>query len=183
AVIYRTMGSLGFVAASRAVWAVGQDRREPGRMLLLPVKCNLAGGVTGLAYRIVGSAGDASVPVLAWEPEAVTATAEEAFGVTRRAPTLCEQAQAWIAGLLCRGPLLAQEVEERARGAGFSSETLRRARRALGVVAYHKGFGSPWVWGLPGAQGAATASAPDPAVNTAGEAECEPVGAHCGSTP
>ncbi|HUT33009.1 MAG TPA: AAA family ATPase, partial [Planctomycetota bacterium] len=72
ALLYRTMGSLAFVAAARAVWAVGPDRAPAaapelaGRRLFLPVKCNLAGGVTGLAYRVVPSADDPEVPILAW---------------------------------------------------------------------------------------------------------------------
>jgi len=146
AVMYRTMGSLGFVAAARAVWAVGPDRQTPGRLLFLPVKCNLAGGVTGLAYRIVGSAADPSVPVLAWEPEAVTVTAEEAFNASpRRSLTPREEATAWLEGLLSAGPMGAKEVAELARAAGFSLTTLKRARRALGVMSFHERVGAPWM--------------------------------------
>ena len=53
-VMYRTMGSLAFVAAARAVWAVVADAEdETQRRLLVPVKQNLSAASTGLAYRIV----------------------------------------------------------------------------------------------------------------------------------
>src|SRR5258707_1089349 len=38
---YRTMGSLAFSAAARAVWGLAQDRDDPERRLLLPIKNNL----------------------------------------------------------------------------------------------------------------------------------------------
>jgi hypothetical protein len=144
------MGSLAFVAAARAVWAVGPDRAAAGRLLLLPVKCNLAGGVRGMAYRIVPSPQSEAVPVLAWEAEPVEMTAEEALKVTH-APSLTrrEEAVAWLAGLLSGGRVPCEEVERRAKDAGFSVMTLRRAKRELGVEAHHEGFGTPWMWGLP----------------------------------
>jgi predicted ATP-dependent serine protease len=52
AAIYRAMGSMGVVAAARAVWTVCGDRNNPGRHLMVPVKNNLAGAVRGLAYTI-----------------------------------------------------------------------------------------------------------------------------------
>jgi len=125
-------------------------------MLLLPVKCNLAGGVTGLAYRIVGSAGDAAVPVLAWEPEAVTETAEEALGVTRRAPA-SELAAMWLQGLLAAGPRATREAERLALAVGISPTALRKARKALGVEGCPDGKRGNWLLRLP--LGAATALA------------------------
>ena len=128
-------------------------------MLLLPAKCNLAGGLTGLAYRIVPSPNCPGVPVVAWEPEEVAMTPEEAFRITRPpAPTRREEAAAWLEGVLSGGPLLCEEVERRARDAGFSLRTLGRAKRELGVETSHRGFGTPWAWSLPGA-----CSAPVPA--------------------
>ena len=39
--IYRSMGSIAFVAAARIAWQVCADAENPGRSLLLPVKMNL----------------------------------------------------------------------------------------------------------------------------------------------
>ncbi len=55
AAIYRAMGSLAFVAAARAAWAVVKDQDDPQKRLLLPMKNNLAPDVDGLAYRIEAS--------------------------------------------------------------------------------------------------------------------------------
>jgi len=167
AVLYRAMGSLAFVASARAVWAVGPDREAAGRLLFLPVKCNLAAGVTGMAYRIVPSAQSEAVPVLAWEAEPLEMTAQEAFALGDMVTRL-EQAAAWLEGLLSAGPRPVREVERLAHDAGFRSETLKRAKRALGILARHRGFGSPWVWGLPGTEApAATDDASASAPSTA----------------
>ncbi|MBM4042301.1 MAG: hypothetical protein FJ290_27725 [Planctomycetes bacterium] len=148
ALLYRAMGSLAFVAASRSVWVVGPDRREAGRMLFLPVKCNLVGGATGLAYRIVGSEGDPAVPVLAWEAEAVAEEAEEALGAVRRAPA-GELAAMWLRGLLAAGPRATRDVERLAAAVGISPTALRKARKALGVEGHHSGAGNAWALSLP----------------------------------
>jgi len=150
AVMYRAMGSLAFVAAARAVWAVGPDRQTAGRLLFLPVKCNLAGGVTGLAYRIVPSPRSEEVPVLAWEAAPVAMTAEEALDPSaRRAATRRGETAAWLAGLLSAGPMASKEIEERAWEAGFSKRTLVRAKEELDVVAFRSGFRDPWMWRMP----------------------------------
>ena len=172
ALLYRAMGSMAYVAAARAVWAVGPDRgstgspQAQGRMLFLPVKCNLAGGVTGLAYRIVPSPQDAAVPVLAWEPEPVALTAEEGLGISAARPSRCETAAKWLEGLLRRGPLPAQDVERMGLAAGFSMPTLRRARRVVDVVAFHDGATAPWMLRLPD-EGAGMGRADEPATKPA----------------
>ncbi len=94
-VLYRAMGSMAYVAASRAAWAVVPDREAPGRMLLLPIKCNLVGGVTGLAYRIVPHPDNPALPIVAWEPEPVAMTADEAMEALPK-PTPREEAAEWL---------------------------------------------------------------------------------------
>jgi hypothetical protein len=163
-VMYRTMGSLAFVSAARAVWAAVPDREAAGRMLLLPVKCNLAGGVTGMAYRILPHAENPALPTVAWEPEPVEMTAQEALDIMPR-PTPRERAAGWLLKLLSAGPALATEIELRARNAGFARNTLWRAKTDLHIVSFREGTG--WMWRLPeqeapapeGAQGGATTSA------------------------
>jgi len=155
-VLYRGMGSLATVAAARAVWAVGPDpgptghHQASGRILLLPVKCNLVGAVPGLAYRIVPSPQCADVPVLAWEEGSLALTAQEAFD-SAALPSLTprERAMAWLEEALGKGAVPALEVEQRARAIGFSRRTLMRARAELGVCAFHEGMGAPWLLRLP----------------------------------
>ncbi|HUT36440.1 MAG TPA: AAA family ATPase [Planctomycetota bacterium] len=152
AVIYRAMGSMAFVAAARAVWAVGPDRGAAGRLLFLPVKCNLAGGVTGMAYRVVPSPQDARVPVVAWEPEPVELTAAEALEEAGVALGRREQAAAWLEELLADGPLPSLEVERRAREAGLARRTLMRAKGDAGAVAFRQSRQGAWLWGLAAAR-------------------------------
>jgi putative DNA primase/helicase len=150
AVMYRAMGSMAFVAAARAVWAVGPDRQTAGRLLFLPVKCNLAGGLTGLAYRIVPSAQSPDVPVLAWEPGAIALSAEEALDARINALTRREQAGMWLESVLANGPVPAAELEKQALATGLSLMTLRRAKRELKVETFRIGFAAGCLWSLPG---------------------------------
>ena len=61
--IYRAIGSIAFVAAARAAWAVVEDQHNDRRRLFLPIKNNLA-DATGLAFEIV----DGRVE---WDPEPI----------------------------------------------------------------------------------------------------------------
>jgi len=157
-VIYRAMGSLAFVSAARAVWAAVPDPaskgspQATGRMLLLPVKCNLAGGVTGMAYRIVPHPDNPALPTVVWEPEPVAMTAQEAMDIMPR-PTPRDRAAEWLLTLLAAGPALATEVEERGCKAGFTLVTLRRAKTELGILSCREGTG--WMWRLPDTPGGA----------------------------
>ncbi|HUT33323.1 MAG TPA: AAA family ATPase [Planctomycetota bacterium] len=162
--IYRAMGSLGFVAASRAVWAVLPDREEPGRMLLAPIKCNLAERPSALAFRIVRSAAALGAPALAWEPEpADFDPGEEQWGPGVGREPRWRAAAEWVRQALAGGPVACQEVERAARVAGITMTSLLKAKRRVGVEAYRVGFDAPWLWRL--------------ATETAGE----PVGAPDGS--
>jgi putative DNA primase/helicase len=69
AVVYRTMGSLAFTAAARAVWAVTRDSQdETGqRRVLWPVKNNLSADRTSLAFCIVSDEGGSRGAYLRWE--------------------------------------------------------------------------------------------------------------------
>ncbi len=151
--LYRSSGSVGFAAAARAVWATLPDPQAPGRLLLLPLKTNLASGATGLAYRIVPCPAAPAQPILAWEPEPVAMAAAEAVGCPTAAVSASRvQAALWLLKLLAGGPVPSQEAERRATEAGFSRRTLARARRDVGVVFDHPNPHEPWTWRLPGEQ-------------------------------
>ncbi len=78
--LYRAMGSLAFVAAARAVWAVVKDKDDPlgRRRLFLPLKNNLGDDQSGLAYTLTAQFSD-ETPIVAWESEPVTIKAEDAM--------------------------------------------------------------------------------------------------------
>ena len=50
--VHRVMGSLGFVAAARSVYAVVKDPGDPDKKLLLPIKNNLGPDTDGFRFRI-----------------------------------------------------------------------------------------------------------------------------------
>ncbi len=147
--IYRTMGSLAFVAAARAAWACVKDKDDPERRMFLPVKNNYAPDVTGLAFRIVDQG---SGPVVAWERDALEVDVNDALrrddGHTRSEVHDCAD---WLEGALADEPLEAKAVKRMATENGFSFGTLRRAKDRLGVEAEKDGFGAEgrWIWSLP----------------------------------
>ena len=78
--MYRSMGSLAFVAAARAVWAVVKDQEDASKRLMLPIKNNLAADTSGLSYTVVVPSG---VPSLAWSDQPVTITVDDALAAGR----------------------------------------------------------------------------------------------------
>lgn len=156
--LYRATGSLAFVAAARAVWTVVPEELNPRRVLFLPVKCNLAGEVPGMAYRVEDHPERPGVPVIAWDPEPVLLSASDVLGPgAGEAATRADEAEQWLRSLLAAGPLGGQELEELARKRGFGRHVLARAKRALGVVTGPVGLRGKWVCRLPDSQPSGTA--------------------------
>ena len=152
--IYRTMGSLAFVAAARAAWCVCKDKDDPARRLFLPVKNNIASDHGGLAYRLEPA--DNGMATIAWEPEPVGVSADDALnreaGDSQRGSAV-DEAVNWLTDLLSDGPLPAKDVKAKAEHDGIKERTLDRAKSQAGVLACREGFdkGSRWVWKLPAA--------------------------------
>ena len=154
--MYRTTGSLAFVAAARAAFCRHADKDNPRkRRLILPMKNNLAPEATGgVAYAVFAPHG---VPMIAWEPEPVTITADEALAPERREGDASErdrhereEALRWLREFLSSGPRGAKETQDEARAAGISLATLRRAKDELPIETYKEGFGLTgcWAWRL-----------------------------------
>lgn len=78
--VYRITGSLAFVAAARAVFAIARDPDDQDRRLMLPIKSNLGPDTSGYSYAIGLANNDA--PVVRWGDERVTHTAEEVLAGT-----------------------------------------------------------------------------------------------------
>ena len=142
--VYRAMGSLAFVAAARAVWAVVRDDEDQTgrRRMFLPIKNNLGADESGLAYSLE-PVGDAAR--VAWETEPVNIRADEALGGGRTAAVRDDARRFVIETLKAHGgDMLSDELSEAAEAEGISPRTLRRAKDAGAENYKEKGRGGRW---------------------------------------
>ena len=79
--MYRTAGSIAFVAAARVAHIVAEDKQDPALRLFLPVKNNLAPNIGGLSFRIEAVN---QQPRVAWNDLPVTISADEALSLDNR---------------------------------------------------------------------------------------------------
>ncbi len=148
--LYRTSGSLAFVATVRAAFLVTKDGADPDRRLFLPVKNNLGTDQGGLAYRIVVSQ-ETGAPMIAWEDDPVFIDASSALEAAHpvRASKMGE-AKSWLTEELAHGPMAQKELESRAARAHIARRTIRRAKKALDVNSIKStGANGDWLWELP----------------------------------
>jgi putative DNA primase/helicase len=162
----RTMGSIAFIAAPRAVWAVTPEVSEAGeptaRNVLTMIKSNLSRNPGGLAYEIeerrISSDTEPNgitTSRIKWHSGVITKTADQLYAASagpakqREAPAFPQAAKV-LRDLLANGPRPVKEIEADAKAAGFSSMTIRRAREKIGIRCRKIGF-SPavWHWELP----------------------------------
>jgi hypothetical protein len=161
--LHRLIGSIAFVAAPRAVFAVIEDPDNKGRMLFLSTKNNMAAKPQGLAYRLVqtfvdGKAGESILAsYVHWDNAPVTMSADEALRATDGGgdKTALAEAVEFLQDLLADGPIPQKDVKQHSDSAGHSWATTKRAKKALGVRAERKaetGDGlaaaGRWYWSL-----------------------------------
>jgi hypothetical protein len=154
--LHRFIGSIAFIGAPRAAFAVIADREDEGRRLLLPVKNNLAREPQGLAfYTEQCQIGDDHIIAsrVTWNTEPVAITADKAMAADiagTRTTTEKAEAMEFIRAALGDGPLPAAEVKRLAREEGLTPKVVRSAREALGVLVAREGFGkgSRSMWSL-----------------------------------
>jgi hypothetical protein len=151
AAMYRTMGSLAFIAAARSAWVVARDEADHSRRLMLPIKSNIAPDVGGLAFGIKPY-GPNNAPVVCWEAAPVSVAADDAIGHGQRhrgrpASEGMEAAE-WLRKQLANGPRPAREIIEDAEGYGFTKRTIQKALRDIGGKSEKRGFSKGWLWSL-----------------------------------
>jgi len=160
--IYRTTGSLAFVAAARAVWQVFRDDKDRDRRLLVPCKTNLSHNPTSMAYRLVSmptSDGKLSSVVCAFERETFSMTADEAQSVEspdgrceKPSPNL-DKAVQFLNQVLKKGPVPEKDIAEMAKHEipPITPSTLKNAKKIRGVRSEKVGVGknAHWNWRLP----------------------------------
>jgi putative DNA primase/helicase len=165
----RFAGSIAFVAAARAAFAVIEDSEDDGRRLLLQAKNNLGARCNGLAFRLEQRIVDDDIlsSNVMFESDHVSQsidealTASESRGATASGRTSRDEAAEFLSDVLAHGPRDVLEVENLARAATLlgpdkplrQNKAFREARKALGVMTTREGFGpgARYVLSMPGA--------------------------------
>jgi len=148
--MYRTMGSLAFVAAARAAFLVTKDKETPGRVLVLPIKNNIAKVKTGMAYSVIEAENGA--PLMAWETTPVEMTADDALSIGGQSDDDkgdTDWAIDFLEDVLRKGPISATEIFKESKKLGIKEKALRRAQKKLGINPRKLSFSGGWVWSMP----------------------------------
>jgi hypothetical protein len=134
--IHRILGSTGFVAAARAVWAVIQERflddyvGEPGR-LLIPVKSNYSIAPTALKFQIV----DRQIRFEEGQHQINIDAILQNTRQDKKNPNIDEAKRFLQDKLEGKAFEYAKDVLDEAKESGISKSALYKAKRALGVFA------------------------------------------------
>jgi hypothetical protein len=150
--VYCSLGSLAFVAAARAAWAVTKDPESADARLLVPIKNNLAADASGLAFTI-SSGPIRGAAKIDWSSIPVVAAPDMVVNYSRRngrPDDERKQAIDWLACYLHAGPRPAREVRQAADANAIGFGTLRRAFRDLHAEAIKESTAhGRWLWRLP----------------------------------
>jgi putative DNA primase/helicase len=166
----RFAGSIAFVAAARAAFAVIEDPEDDERRFLLQAKNNLGKKCKGLAFRLEQRlvAGDVMSSNVMFEGEHVNESIDEALSASENRGAKKgekgggkEDLIQFLKDILSDDPVDVLEVERQARAAALleddkrlsKSKAFRDARTELGIKSTRDGFGpgSRYVLELPGA--------------------------------
>ena len=143
------------------------------------MKNNLALDRYGLAYCVCSDEPDGA-PVIDWDPEPVTMTADEALEPVSKAKQgggALGKAIGWLRGKLADGPVPSTQLKEWALKAGIAKRTYDRARAELGVETVRDAFGGPCACRLPDEPFDGQCSPDSP--NTQNMANTGETGEHC----
>lgn len=154
--VERVTGSLGFGALARVVMATAKrPEDEGGGRMLARAKNNLGPDDGGFVYDF-----DVTEPLPGIEAtrvlwgNALEGSAREllASAETETDPeerSELDEAKDFLLDSLAAGPIASKEILKDARECGIAEKTLRRAQKALGVLAEKKDFSKGWQWRLP----------------------------------
>ncbi len=143
--LYRGGGSIGIVAAARAAFLVAKDPEDEGRRVLAVTKMNIAPEPKSLAYRIAVNAEGS--PFLSWEGE-TDLTARDLLAPEEKPRNAPKRglAKQFLNDVLKDGPVDQRTIEREAESRDISPETLKRAKKDLGIRSKKVGQSGPWVW-------------------------------------
>jgi hypothetical protein len=151
--LYRGGGSIGIIGAARSGLVVGRHPEDEELRVLAGQKNNLSLPPESLAYRIETANNGAAQIVYEGVYEA---TAQQVLRVPEdeEKKSALSEAKEFLLSELGDEPMAAEQVKKNAKEAGIAARTLRRAKKALGVISTKEADGS-FTWSLPakGAKG------------------------------
>jgi len=156
--LYRSIGSIGFVATARTSFLVTKDkdsREDPPRVLVLPQKSNIAKLRKGFAYSV--HTAENKAPFIKWEDKPVDIMADEITLASMNSKE--EQAENdWVVDFLedelRNGPVLVEKIFKEAKKVGIKEKRLRITYAKMGGIKSQKSsYKGGWIWALPNYEG------------------------------
>jgi putative DNA primase/helicase len=144
--VNRILGSVGFVAAARSVWAVVWDREDPEHenRILVPCKSNYCIRPMSMRYTIT----DGKV---VFDPEPFHHDPDDQEPENRIGAPKTDEAVEFLQEILTGKVSVAQdEIQQQAEARGIKYGTLRIAKKKLPIKSESHGFGKDkaWYWSL-----------------------------------
>ncbi len=145
--IYRGGGSIGIIGAARCAYLVAKDPEDENKRVFAPIKNNLAPMPPSLSFGVEDCNGVARIRWLGESSHGadallvIPASAEERSAL--------DEAKDFLRDILSAGPVEARIVQREARETGIKDATLRRAKKALGIVVQKEGYQGAWSWAFP----------------------------------
>jgi hypothetical protein len=158
--IYRTQGSVAFVAAARSAFGVAihsddRDSNDP-RRIFGPIKTNHAKRVPSLEFEIEPRDVHSNLSPILIKTSRVhwlgrsDMSVEDALNSGQRSETKREKARKWLREYLADGEALAKQIYKDGEKDGFNQRMLRRAAEDLGIDRDDKtDFQGSVPWRLP----------------------------------
>jgi putative DNA primase/helicase len=139
--MYRSLGSMGFVAQARSVWGVVKDKADDTgeTKIFSPIKSNLSIKVKGLSYQIKDAR-------LVWGSEPVEDTIDQSL---RESPAMDEAVDFLLDVLSPTGKMVEQNnIEKMATEHEITKSALRRAKKNLKIKSMFVGKPGEghWFW-------------------------------------
>lgn len=155
----RVTGSLAFGALARIVLGTvrqqGEDDTER-KLVLARAKSNIGpdGGGFAYAFQQVDSHRFPGVSAsrIVWGAE-LSGTARELLAEPEPEGDTQGDASAFLRELLASGSMAAKEIYREAESAGYSRDSMKRAKRKIGVEAVKLGMTGGWCWRLAHCEG------------------------------
>ena len=158
----RILGSVGQQNAARMCWYVLHDPDAEDRRYLIWAKGNLAPRWPGLAYRLMNTPvtfknRTSFYPSCNFEKELVHLSCDELMAPkTHKSdrPKKQTDASEWLESFLSEGPVDSILIFEEGEALGYSSATLNRVKKSMGIlgIPIRKGLSGKvlrWEWRLP----------------------------------